>query len=78
MVLYSALSFTIPLVQSEILTTCVFISSFLNDVANDAESTQNSINTPVVASLKSEPTCKLILTEYQVHVFLYQAYQARL
>ena len=33
----------------------------LNDVVNDVESTRNSITTVyvVIASLKSEPTCKL-------------------
>ena len=34
--------------------------AFLNDVANDAESTQKSIITSIIASLKSELTCKLI------------------
>ena len=34
---------------------------FLNDVVNDIESTRNSImNDVVIASLKSESTCKLI------------------
>ena len=33
---------------------------FLNKVVNDIESTRNSIMTSLVASLKSESTCKLI------------------
>ena len=42
---------------------------FLYDVANDAESTQKSIIASIIASLKSEPTCKLInrIPGYQVY-----------
>ena len=49
---------------------------FLNDVANDAESTQKKENYVIIASLKSESVGKLIM-EYQVRVFRYQVYQAR-
>ena len=34
--------------------------AFFNDVANDAESTQKSIITSIIANLKSEITCELI------------------
>ena len=33
---------------------------FFNDIVNDAESTQKLIIMSIIASLKSEPTCKLI------------------
>ena len=53
---------------------CIYIYIYsLNDVANDAESTQKSIITSIIASLKSEPTCKLIN-----RIPGYQVYQARL
>ena len=42
----------------------------LNDVANEAESTQKNENYVIIASLKSETMGKLInLIEYQVRVF---------
>ena len=45
---------------------------FLNDVANDTESTQKSMITSIIANLKSEQTCKLINI-----IPVYQVYQAR-
>ena len=46
--------------------------SFLNDVANDAESTQN--RQLQIDSLKGEPTCKLIKRIPGLRL-LYQVYQ---
>ena len=52
--------------------------AFLNDVANDAESTQKLKKYVIIASLKSVQQWVNWYIEYRVRVFWYQVYQARL
>ena len=51
---------------------------FLNDVANDAESTKIKKKYVIIATLKSVQQWVNWYIEYQVRVFWYQVYQARL